>query len=127
MAAMYTLVDLDIQDRDFYLHDAYEGMTEPTEFDISINGDQAWSLYSKYHKIGESWVHSSLDEVRQNVYSTAYEKRRIHSIQGRVEDTLPVNLPSSIAILRLDTDWYESTKCELKYLFPRLSKKGGVF
>ena len=34
------------------------------------------------------------------------------------------NLPSKISILRLDTDWYESTKAELEILFPRLSKNG---
>lgn len=34
-------------------------------------------------------------------------------------------VPDSIAVLRLDTDWYESTKKELDALYPRLSS-GGV-
>jgi O-methyltransferase len=42
-----------------------------------------------------------------------------------VEDTIPASVPEQIALLRLDTDWYESTKCELEILFPRLVK-GGV-
>ena len=49
-------------------------------------------------------------------------------ISGKVEDTLVVesNLPEKISILRLDTDWYESTKVELEVLFPRL-ERGDVF
>jgi hypothetical protein len=41
-----------------------------------------------------------------------------------VEDTIPSHAPEQIAVLRLDTDWYESTKHELFHLFPRLSKNG---
>jgi O-methyltransferase len=41
-----------------------------------------------------------------------------------VEDTIPNNIPEKIAILRLDTDWYESTRHELVHLFPRLSPYG---
>ena len=33
-------------------------------------------------------------------------------------------MPDEIAILRLDTDWYESTKHEMIHLFPRLVSKG---
>ena len=33
-------------------------------------------------------------------------------------------MPDEIAILRLDTDWYESTKHEMFHLFPRMISKG---
>ncbi len=39
-------------------------------------------------------------------------------------DTIPKNIPEKISILRLDTDWYESTKHELNNLFPRLVSGG---
>jgi len=42
-----------------------------------------------------------------------------------VEDTVPKEAPDQISILRLDTDWYESTRHELDHLYPRLSS-GGV-
>jgi O-methyltransferase len=42
-----------------------------------------------------------------------------------VERTLPDRAPAEIALLRLDTDWYESTRHELVHLYPRLSA-GGV-
>jgi hypothetical protein len=47
-------------------------------------------------------------------------------IKGPVEKTLLnyENLPKKISILRLDTDFYESTKIELEILFPLLSNNG---
>ncbi len=51
-----------------------------------------------------------------------YPKDKIHYIEGEVENTIPVTMPKEIPLLRLDTDWYTSTKHELKYLFSLLSK-----
>ena len=56
--------------------------------------------------------------------STGYDEGMVHLVKGRVEETIPQHAPDSIALLRLDTDWYESTKHELERLFPRLSKHG---
>jgi len=41
-----------------------------------------------------------------------------------VEQTIPGDLPDRISVLRLDTDFYESTRHELEYLYPRLSSGG---
>ncbi|MGA2717069.1 MAG: TylF/MycF/NovP-related O-methyltransferase [Bryobacteraceae bacterium] len=49
---------------------------------------------------------------------------RVHFIRGKVEETIPSQAPESIALLRMDTDWYESTRHELEHLFPRLSPGG---
>ena len=57
--------------------------------------------------------------------SVGYPEERTIYIKGRVEDTLPGHAPERIAILRLDTDWYESTRHEMVHLFPRL-QEGGV-
>jgi len=46
-------------------------------------------------------------------------------VQGKVEETVPANAPDQIALLRLDTDWYESTRHELEHLYGRLAS-GGV-
>ena len=74
------------------------------------------TLVSKFKK---------LDDVKSNIFSVGYEKTKIHFIKGKVEDTLPTDKIKNISILRLDTDWYESTKHELIHLFPKISK-GGV-
>ena len=72
--------------------------------------------------------YSSLDEVKKNINLAAGENslESINLIEGKVENTLKINknLPEKISILRLDTDWYESTKIELEILFPKLSNGG---
>jgi hypothetical protein len=54
-----------------------------------------------------------------------YPPEKVHFIKGLVENTVPDNAPERISILRLDTDWYESTRHELEHLYPRLVS-GGV-
>ena len=67
----------------------------------------------------------SLDEVTRNVLGTGYPADRVRFVEGLVEDTIPEQAPEEIAVLRLDTDWYESTRHQLVHLYPRLSS-GGV-
>jgi hypothetical protein len=54
-----------------------------------------------------------------------YPLERVHYVKGKVEHTIPGTAPERIALLRLDADRYESTKHELRHLYPRLSR-GGV-
>jgi O-methyltransferase len=127
MAAMLTLLDLGDTTRHFYLYDTYEGMTAPTSKDVLYDGTQITDLLSTSEKkTGPAqWCVASLDDVTQNIFSTGYPKDKVHFIKGRVEDTLPAVLPKKIALLRLDTDWYESTYHELIHLYPLLCP-GGV-
>ncbi|HMJ64449.1 MAG TPA: TylF/MycF/NovP-related O-methyltransferase, partial [Candidatus Binatia bacterium] len=66
-----------------------------------------------------------LEDVRANMFSTGYPKEKMHFIKGKVEETLPAAAPQTISVLRLDTDWYESSKHEMVHLFPKL-QPGGV-
>ncbi len=127
MAAMETLIQLNDTSRDIYLYDTFEGMSEPTENDKIFSGDSATSML-KSSDIDDSnsvWCYSSIDEVKSNVNTIGYPESRVHFVKGKVEDTIPKNNPKEIAILRLDTDWYESTKHELEHLYPLLVS-GGV-
>jgi hypothetical protein len=126
MAAALTLLQLGDTTRDIYLFDTFEGMTAPTERDLVFDGSSAKDLLAKDERNEGSgiWCVASLEDVRCNVFSTGYPKDKIHFIKGRVEDTLPAKAPQSIALLRLDTDWYESTQHELMHLYPRLSSHG---
>ena len=63
--------------------------------------------------------------VRELLRSTGYPSERVHVVRGAVEETLPGHAPDRLALLRLDTDWYESTRHELQELYPRLAT-GGV-
>jgi hypothetical protein len=73
------------------------------------------------------WCIASIEDVQENFSSVGYPSHLVHYVKGDVEETLkmPENLPDQVALLRLDTDWYASTKKELDILFPRLVK-GGV-
>jgi hypothetical protein len=126
MAAILALLDEGAIDRSIYLYDTFCGMTPPTDADKTSDGTFAKThLERDVHKIGY-WCVAGLDDVRSNISSTGYPGDRIHFIEGPVEVTLPVHLPAEpIALLRLDTDWYESTKLELDHLFPLVSP-GGV-
>lgn len=112
--------------KDIYLYDTFDGMSEPTDKDIDINGNKADKLLEKHQKIDSDviWCYSDLESVRKNMSLTNYDLKKVHFIKGKVEDTIPKNVPSKISLLRLDTDWFESTYHELKYLFPLLSKNG---
>ncbi len=116
-----------IHNRKIILYDTYEGMSEPTEFDRDFAGQSAREQLASTKKAEDHsvWAYSSLESVKKNFQSTGYPVNSIDFIKGKVEDTIPSNLPSGeIALLRLDTDWYESTLHELEHLYPKLVKNG---
>lgn len=126
MASLKVLKNLNSFERDIYLYDTFEGMSEPTEMDESFKGESASSAFKTKN---EFWNRieclSPLQEVQKNINSINYPTEKIHFIKGKVEETIPyIIIPEKIAILRLDTDWYESTLHEMEYLFPRLVKGG---
>lgn len=127
MAAARTLLDLGRTDIDLYLFDTFEGMTEPTEKDVQWTGQTAKALLAREPRKEQSmlWARAPLDQVRGAMGSLPYPSSKIHLVKGRVEDTIPDQAPDQISVLRLDTDWYESTKHELIHLYPRLAP-GGV-
>jgi O-methyltransferase len=113
--------------RQVFLYDTYDGMSEPTSEDRSPEGEAASKLLA-VHKKDEAnhfWAFAPIDRVRRNIESVGYPMEWVRMIQGKVEDTMPGVIPESIALLRLDTDWYESTRHELIHLYPRLVS-GGV-
>ena len=121
MLMAYTLLELGITDRKIYLYDTFEGTTEPTEIDNYPRSDKWREEQVDGHS---TWGFFSLEEVKINMSKTGYPKDNLFYIKGKVEDTIPKIMPSQIALLRLDTSWYEPSKHELIHLFPLLSKSG---
>ena len=113
-------------DVDLYLFDTFEGMTKPTEKDVHWTGQAAEALLAREPNSQESilWAQASLDEVRDAMDGVCYPASKIHYAKGSVEDTIPDQAPDQIALLRLDTDWYESTLHEMIHLFPLLCVSG---
>jgi O-methyltransferase len=127
MAAALTLNRLGDADRELYLFDTFDGMTEPGDADVPspYDGYSMHKRWRRHNRSGTAWAGVPVAEVEANLASTGYRLERVHCVRGKVEDTLPDEAPKKIALLRLDTDWYESTKHELVHLYPRLVE-GGV-
>jgi O-methyltransferase len=125
MAAALTLLRLGLTDRALYLYDTFSGMPPPSEVDTTRSGVRAADLLAQEDEDSHIWAIASLPDVRATVLSVGYPEQQIHFVEGLVEETLPATAPEEIALLRLDTDWYSSTKHELEQLYPRLAP-GGV-
>lgn len=125
MMAALTLLECGDEERHLYLYDTFEGMSAPTDKDQDYQGNSADKLLATESKNSLIWAASPLNVVKAGMESTKYPSERIHYVQGKVEETIPATIPERIAILRLDTDWYESTYHEMVHLFPRLVR-GGV-
>lgn len=107
-------------DNNIWLFDTFEGMTKPEEVDVDSNGKKGDI------NLEEIKCYSPIEEVKNILYTSTYPKNKINFIKGDVCETLNVNenIPKKISILRLDTDWYKSTKKELEILYPLLSNNG---
>ena len=112
--------------KNIYGFDTFEGMVEPSFYDVNYNNKSAKKMFDEHKKNEIGFAMCSLDDVKRNIKKNT-KTDNIFLIKGKVEDTLKNKrkLPKKISILRLDTDFYESTKIELEILFPRLVK-GGV-
>jgi hypothetical protein len=121
MVAARTLATLGDTARTLHLFDTFTGMTAPGPHDRRYDGTDAGSLIEQntgYRCIADQ------DDVRQNLALTGYPNVRL--IAGDVAKTIPGEAPAQIALLRLDTDWYESTRHELLHLYDRVSVGGVV-
>jgi len=123
--------------RDIYLYDTFEGLVKPSEYDYtcdnatlySMNKDEVLEMWSS-QQINEKtngWCYTPLEAVQKRLRSTGYPEDKLHYVVGNVMDTLKdmSTIPEKIAVLRLDTDWYESSKYELEQMYDRVVH-GGV-
>jgi len=119
-----TFIQLQDVKRDLYLFDTFEGMSKPTAKDIDYSGKQAAEVLRE--DSGFKCADARLEQVKGVLYGTGYPRERIHFVRGKVEQTIPASAPDSISLLRLDTDWHNSTKHELVHLSPRLAQAGVI-
>jgi hypothetical protein len=121
-------------ERTFYLYDTFDGMTFPDSnkdakeaVDIynKINQGKYTRNYDKWHQENK-WAYAPIDIVKENINLSLYDESKIQYVIGDVCSTLNTTVPLEISILRLDTDWYNSTKKELDVLFPLVTKNGYI-
>jgi hypothetical protein len=132
MMAALTFLEAGDTARTLWLYDTYAGMPRPTDHDARIKVDGSghgritMDKWLAEQRDGfNNWCYASLDDVTANMRSTGYPTERLRFIRGMVEHTIPATIPERIALLRLDTDFYESTLHEMRHLYPRLAP-GGV-
>jgi hypothetical protein len=126
-AVARTLQHMRASNRRLWLYDTFDGMSPPTKADVDFLGRPAARMMDdeKSSSLNPNdpksiWCRSPLEGVRQTMIETDYPLSQIRFVKGMVEQTLLDHKPEKVALLRLDTDWYESTKCELEQLFPRM-------
>ena len=116
------------ENKNIWLYDTFEGMTKPSKHDYENDtGKNAIIEYNQNKRAENSnWCYASIEDVKENIKNFKFNAK-INYIKGDIIKTLEnySNIPEKISILRLDTDWYESTKKELEILYPKLSV-GGV-
>ena len=114
-------------DKKVYLFDTFEGMTEPTYLDKKASGytDSIKKFNESQRDNHNEWCYASLQEVKSSFIKYDLLDKALF-VKGDVKKTLHdlTKIPNKISLLRLDTDWYESTKIELEILYPRLQSKG---
>ena len=118
-----------ISNRTIFGYDTFEGMSKASIHDVKIDDTRANVKYEKLKEIDSdqiNWNFSSKDEVLNNFKNNVQKEENLILIKGKVENTLLIekNIPKKISILRLDTDFYESTKIELEKLYSKLSVGG---
>lgn len=129
MAIAMVLAQEGRTDRRLWLFDTFTGMTSPTRQDVeTASGIPAREILEQTPmRDGRNvWCIASLEEVVSNMEATGFPLHQVEIVKGDVCVTLREGrTPNQIALLRLDTDWYESTKIELEVLYPRL-EVGGI-
>jgi O-methyltransferase len=115
--------------RGLHLFDSFEGLPEPR---ADMDGENAVELAAG-HGAG-SLTTTGLFACSVNVprrlldERVRYPERLVHYHVGWFQQTLPSDSPSidKIGLLRLDGDWYDSTRVCLEYLFPKVVKHGVI-
>lgn len=128
MMIALTLLRLGCRDRVLWLYDTFDGMPPPSNEDIQeMSGRPACEILAERKKSIDDpfWGLASRSIVEENLRRTGYPMDRIHIVPGDVLTSIPSEAPERIALLRLDTDWYASTRHELEHLYPRIAP-GGV-
>jgi O-methyltransferase len=125
MLVAYALTHFGDMSRELYLYDTFAGMTEPSEVDVDFDNvayKQRWKQITAQG--GLMGFGDTVEGVKANLAQTGYPQRQMHFVVGDVLKTIPATLPSRISLLRLDTDWYQSTLHELEHLYELLVPHG---
>jgi hypothetical protein len=108
-----------------HLFDTFADMTKPTSDDFEIlsgiSADQMLNNEQRIDGKSNTWAFATLGDVKQNFKEIDFPLDRLSYVEGVVLNTVPKHLPAQLAVCRIATDWYESTKHIITHAWPRIS------
>ncbi|MFF4414288.1 TylF/MycF/NovP-related O-methyltransferase [Streptosporangium sp. NPDC001559] len=126
LLAALALLNHHVEDRDLYLFDTFDWAWEPAGGHDGMVGAEERTTGAEAATPEHMSSGTSAAEIHKRITTAGYPGERVHCVTGFVQDTVPGNAPDRIALLRLDTDQYESTLHELRELYPRVVPHGVV-
>jgi hypothetical protein len=124
-ALMATVVTNHAREKTTWLFDSFEGLPDPTERDFVEPGRRVTGENVRPLERGSCL--GTFEKVQRVLFHEFGLKRAsVRLVKGWFQDTLPIyrDKVGPIAMLRIDGDWYESTKCCLDNLFDQLVPGG---
>ncbi len=115
--------------RSLHLFDSFEGLPEPRADVDGIGAIQFARGRADGKLVPVGQCVSSADDSRDLLLATLkYPVELVHYHNGWFQVTIERDGPEvgPIAVLRLDGDWYESTKVCLEHLYPHVARHGVV-
>lgn len=110
-----------VTDRDVWVADSFEGLPRPDK--------EAHPIEAKAHEgpvMNKLFNHyaAGIEEVKRNFQACGLLDEKVRFLKGWFKDTLPTAPIGQLAIMRLDGDYYASTRVALENLYHRLSVGG---
>ena len=105
--------------REVYIIDTFEGMTKPSKIDYQV-------ISKRKLNEGDSKVNEEL--VKKNILKTNYPRKKLHfiKIDVRNEQDLRKCIKGKIALLRIDTDFYDSVYSILNSIYSKVNKNAYI-
>ena len=116
-----------MSNRKIFLIDTFSGMTESSSEDFFWDGQNATKKLNQIdqNETISNFLIASADELKEHLVKLGLDEN-VEVIKGDVRQVLKEREFNQISFLRLDTDFYDSTKAELEILFPKVSNMGFV-
>ncbi|MBA4367323.1 MAG: hypothetical protein C0403_06750 [Desulfobacterium sp.] len=113
--------------RNLWLFDSFEGLPDPTKDDYDIAKGEGTGDH--VHVLSKGSCLGTFEEVKKLMLDTmGFPADKVIFVKGWFQDTIPLyrDRIQKIALLRVDGDWYESTKCCLEGLYDKVVAGGVV-
>ncbi len=112
-----------VTDRLVWAADSFEGLPAPDadRFPLEAQVQSGPVIQKAYRNLA-----AGLEEVKRNFAAYGLLDDRVRFLKGWFKDTLPSAPIASLSLMRLDGDFYESTRDGLVSLYDRLSIGGYV-